>query len=176
MSPARKKGPSPKLITQAAYARRRGVTKQAVGLAVAGDRIRLVDGLVDPEQADRDWAANTDPAKQVRKKDGAPRGPGYGSYSPVRKERELVDLQIRKLALLKESQAVVSAEVYDRLAYNRNRAAVKMLLAVDARLGPELAGISDPAECRRRIRREMELVVRQIGDLATGKAPRKGSK
>lgn len=45
-----------------AYARHRGVTHQAVRKAIAAGRIVVgPDGSIDPEQADRDWAASTAP-------------------------------------------------------------------------------------------------------------------
>ena len=47
------------LITQAEYARRRGVAKSAVKRAVDEGRIRLIDGKIDPEVADIQWAKNT---------------------------------------------------------------------------------------------------------------------
>ena len=52
-----------KLVTQSEYARRIGVTRQAVYAAVVSQRITLVGGLIDPERADREWAENTDPSK-----------------------------------------------------------------------------------------------------------------
>lgn len=47
------------LITQSEYARRRGVAKSAVAKAVKENRIRLIDGLVDPDVADIQWERNT---------------------------------------------------------------------------------------------------------------------
>lgn len=48
-----------------AYAARRGVSHTAVRKALAAGRISaLADGTIDPDQADKDWAAKTDPALQ----------------------------------------------------------------------------------------------------------------
>ena len=47
------------LISQAEYARRRGVAKSAVAKAVAEKRITLINGKVDPAVADIQWAQNT---------------------------------------------------------------------------------------------------------------------
>ena len=47
------------LITQAEYARRRGVAKSAVAKAVAERRISLIDGKIDPSVADIQWERNT---------------------------------------------------------------------------------------------------------------------
>lgn len=47
------------LITQAEYARRRGVSEAAVSKAVKAGRITLIDGKIDPAVADVQWEANT---------------------------------------------------------------------------------------------------------------------
>jgi hypothetical protein len=52
-------------LSRRAYARHRGVAENAVRKAIASGRITLEpDGTIDPEKADRDWAARTDPAQQ----------------------------------------------------------------------------------------------------------------
>lgn len=58
------------LITQAEYARRRGVAKSAVAKAVSEKRITLIDGKIDPEFADFQWARNT----RARADSGQPGG------------------------------------------------------------------------------------------------------
>lgn len=47
------------LISQAEYAKRRGISREAVRQAVAAGRINLIDGKIDPAVADIQWAANT---------------------------------------------------------------------------------------------------------------------
>lgn len=47
------------LITRSEYARQRGVTPEAVRQAVLSGRINLIDGKIDPEVADIQWAKNT---------------------------------------------------------------------------------------------------------------------
>lgn len=47
------------LISQAEYARHRGVSRAAVHQAVDEGRITLIDGKVDPVAADAQWNANT---------------------------------------------------------------------------------------------------------------------
>ena len=47
------------LITAAEYARRRGVSRAAVTIAVKAGRIVLIDGKIDPAVADIQWERNT---------------------------------------------------------------------------------------------------------------------
>lgn len=55
-------------VTQAAYARHRGVSRQAVAYAVKIGRIHLgKDGRIDVPSADRAWLANTSPINGGRR-------------------------------------------------------------------------------------------------------------
>jgi len=69
--------PSNEMITRAEYARRRGVTKQYIGQAVKRGRIRLVDGMIDPLEADRILDTLKDPTRShsaaAGRKGGRPR-------------------------------------------------------------------------------------------------------
>lgn len=47
------------LINRSEYARRRGISPEAVRQAVVSGRISLIDGKIDPEVADIQWAKNT---------------------------------------------------------------------------------------------------------------------
>ena len=58
-----------RLVTMSEYARMRGCTHQAVSKAAKAGRITLIDGRVDPEVADIQWARNTSADQQQR---GAP--------------------------------------------------------------------------------------------------------
>ena len=52
-------------VSRRSYAAQRGVSEAAVCKAIATGRIRtLADGTIDPERADSEWGAQTDPAKQ----------------------------------------------------------------------------------------------------------------
>jgi hypothetical protein len=54
-----------KLISQSEYARRKGVSKQRVNQWVKEGTIRLIEGKVDPEQADEDLGNNLDHGKRM---------------------------------------------------------------------------------------------------------------
>jgi pyruvate/2-oxoglutarate dehydrogenase complex dihydrolipoamide acyltransferase (E2) component len=52
-------------LSRRKYATRRGVSEKAVRKAIAAGRITVeADGTIDPVKADRQWAAQTDPAMQ----------------------------------------------------------------------------------------------------------------
>jgi pyruvate/2-oxoglutarate dehydrogenase complex dihydrolipoamide acyltransferase (E2) component len=59
-------------LSRRKYAAHRGVNEKAVRKAIAAGRITVeADGTIDPVNADRQWAAQTDPAMQ--------RGPSAGT-------------------------------------------------------------------------------------------------
>lgn len=88
------------LITKAEYARRRGVSKQAVCKAANTGRITLVDGKVDPEVADVQWARNTDPAQAARA--------GKQSPDPILEVLGLLLVEVR--AIRKEIRPATSRD------------------------------------------------------------------
>ena len=52
-------------VSRRSYAAQRGVSEAAVRKAIATGRITtLPDGTIDPDRADSEWGAQTDPAKQ----------------------------------------------------------------------------------------------------------------
>ncbi|HAJ71374.1 MAG TPA: hypothetical protein DCO68_04790 [Methylophilaceae bacterium] len=54
------------LVSLRAYARHRGVNLSAVQKAISSNRITLIDGKIDPNVADIQWAQNTRPDQQER--------------------------------------------------------------------------------------------------------------
>ncbi len=63
------------LLSRRAYAKRRGCSHVAVLKAIREGRISTVDGMIDPDLADREWAANTLP-RWWAAKTPRPRRPG----------------------------------------------------------------------------------------------------
>ena len=97
-----------------AYARHRGVTDTAVRKAIQTGRITPeADGTIDPEQADRDWARNTESPRAGTKQstprvkapdlsgggEGAPSGQGGTSLLQARTVNEVVKAQTNKVRL-----------------------------------------------------------------------------
>ncbi len=60
------KKPKSILITQAQYAREKGVSRAAICKHVANGTIKLVGKLIDPVQADKQLRSNLDPARKIK--------------------------------------------------------------------------------------------------------------
>lgn len=153
-------------MSQAEYARHRGVSRAAVHKAVHGGRIPLAaDGRIDLVMADAAWRANTDPSKPGKPVVTLPAGhevpAGFEqlqspiSFHDAKALREynlacLSGLELRQ----KKGELVEAAEVRD-IAFRAARAARDLILAAPDRLAPLVTGLTDQAEVHRVLRDDL---------------------
>ena len=157
------------LITQSEYARRRGVSRQAVSLAVRDGRIPTTEGgKIDPRVADRQWRANTDEAKPRNSVSGHPRAgagrpeaePENGhakgpSYAQLRAVREGYEARLKRLEYEERMGRLVSREAVKAQWFKLARRANELLLALPDRLAPVLAPEMPQAEVHRILNAEI---------------------
>lgn len=98
------------LMTQAAYARHRGVSRNAVAKAIADGRIVLIDGRIDPAIADAQWQANTRARSDVRSlaKADQPNATSGGTYGTARARRELAEASLAELQLAEKRGELIN--------------------------------------------------------------------
>lgn len=165
-----------------AYARHRRVNISAVQKAIKTSRISLIDGKIDPEVADIQWAKNTRPDQQERGslKDfektqadlagmgaSVPSGQdGAASGLSVEKaETELVRRQLMELQLAQKRGELVKAEDIERAMSSKLKAASEALGSLADRLAPILAAETsvDAVDklLRTEIRRAMSLIAQE---------------
>ena len=150
-----------------AYARHRGVTDTAVRKAIQTGRITPeADGTLDPEQADRDWARNTESpragtqqrAARVKTPDlsgggeGASSGQGGTSLLQARTVNEVVKAQTNKVRLQRLKGELVDrseaiAHVFklartERDAWLNWPSRVSALLASELEIDPHLLHVA----------------------------------
>ena len=147
-----------KFVTRTTYARMRGLSYLAVRDACEQGRITLFPGnLIDPEQADRDWAANTDAtrgttvaAAMEKRGNGQANGsPVAPTFNAVRTQHEQLRLELAKADLEERRGDTVrkkDVEEAQREAAERVKQAV---LQVSQQCAAAWAAASTPAECRR---------------------------
>lgn len=153
------------LITQAEYARRRGVAKSAVAKAVAEGRITLINGKIDPAVADIQWAQNTraraDSGRAmapVAQDGGAPlpaaetpaTGPdsasGAPGYADYRAMREKADAEMAVRANLKDAGLLVERAHVQRGTFDVVRAFRDSVMVIGQRAAPRCIGLADSRE------------------------------
>ena len=134
------------LVSARQYAEHRGVSHTAVQKALRQGRIRAtVDGRVDVEQADRDWARNTSPMNAPRV-DATMGGPAYAQARAV---REQYLARLAKMDFERRSGELVRAdEVRDALS-QMVRNTRDRLLSIPDRMAAVLAMESDQTRVNR---------------------------
>ena len=149
-----------------AYARRRGVSHEAVRRALASGRIAArPDGRIDPEMADRQWGANTRP----KAGQGATADPPVMSFAEARALREHYRAELARLEYEQRVDGLLDAEEVRAAAFTCARRARDLLLAMPDRVAPVVAGLTDVGECHRVLETE---VARALDELSRGSVPR----
>ncbi len=155
-------------MSQAEYARHRGVTRAAVSQAIKSGRITLeADGNVDPETADDEWSANT----QENQIGDEPRD----DYQNPEKNKERA-AQLAEWRMRREKAVAMSAELdlrqrmgelvevfkVDRELTGIFAGITEALETMADRLAPSLAGLSDVNDVHRELREESRKVLRDL--------------
>ena len=172
------------LVSLRAYSRHRGVNLSAVQKAISSGRITLLNGKIDPEVADIQWAKNTRPDQQERGslKDfertqadlaGFSTGaaPGVDVPTPVgglsveKAETENIRRQLLELQLAQKRGELVNVEDVERAMSSKLKASSEALNSLADRLAPLLAAETDvdkvDAMLRTEIRRAMSLIAQE---------------
>lgn len=164
------------LITQAEYARRRGVAKSAVAKAVKEGRITLIDKKVHAALADLQWAQNTRaradsgragaflPIEQgvgEGEAKNAPQGPDSAcaasgdDYQSLRVRRERASVEREERENAREAGRLVEREAAWRGVFDAFRALRDEVMGVGQQAAPLLVGLADSREIERLINEEL---------------------
>lgn len=141
----------------AEYARMRGCSKAAVTKACKRKQIHLVDGLVDPIDADQTWPKNAPhgPAAEPKAPPRGARPPatsngnGNGSqpadldYWKVRADHEWQKARLAELELAQQEGRLLDAEEVKRELFDSYRLVRESLQTIPARMCGVLAGEKD---------------------------------
>ncbi len=157
-----------KRISQSAYARRAKVSRQAVSKAIKAGRITRYGSKIDPDLADAEWLARTDPARGGKGRPPALEDPGTYMEHKTRREKYAalkaeVDYEI-------QMDRLVDRQEVEAAAFQSSRTARDALYDIPDRLADQLAGVTDAHECYLILRREIDAVCALI---ATPPTPRR---
>lgn len=154
----------PASLSPAAYAKRRGVSREAVSKAIRQGRIPVLPGgRLDPAAADAAWLANS----LARPGPPGPALAGGGNGVVV----SLTEAQIRLTFAKAQREELELAEASGRLvpvadvrdaAFRCTRAARDLLQTVPDRLAEVLVGVAEPAEIRRLLREELGRAIDEL--------------
>lgn len=175
------------LVSQREYARRIGVSQEAVRQAVQSGRISTVAGKIDPVTADAEWERNTDPSKPRNRLTGRPKhrrdplqperpmdlgggsaagdkGGRIPSYSDARARREVIQAALAKIELDIKLGELVSAKEVRAITFELNRRVRDQLMSLPDRVAAAVAATSDQDEARRILQDEIDLICRELSD------------
>jgi hypothetical protein len=164
-------------MTQAEYAKHRGVSAVAVHKAVKAGRISLIGDKIDPEVADIQWAKNT---RARQRPDGAapapspieaaasapgdsgqappPAQPDTG-YTAARARREVAEAEQAEIELRRKKGELVLREDVDRAFREIMREVRDRLMATAKRTAAEVSSLTSAADCEEVIEREHRIVL-----------------
>ena len=157
------------LISQAEYARRRGVAKSAVAKAVKEGRITLVEGRIHPDLADLEWAKNTraradagrpageqstDMGEAHQAANNAPQAPDSAStakddYQALRVRREMAVVEREERENAREAGLLVSRSAVRTAVFDAFRALRDEILSAPVRAAPAVIGLGDSRDIER---------------------------
>ena len=128
------------------YARHRGVGHSTVQKAISSGRITtLANGMIDSDQADREWAANTEgrPKGSTRKRqpssDGGQESFIASGYAKSRAVREYFDAKMAELAYKEKLGSLISTAEVKIATFNVHRAIRDRAMNIPDRVAAMLA-------------------------------------
>lgn len=154
------------LVSLRQYAKHRRVSHTAVQKAVKQGRIKLTDGKVDVEAADRDWSLNSSPVNAPKPHsrtatggDGPASGP---TYSQSRAVRELYLARISKIEFEERAAKLVSRDEVTVAAFTKARTVRDNLLNIPDRLAAMLAAEVDPNQVHKTLSDEIRKALNEL--------------
>lgn len=169
------------LLSLRAYARHRatrgliGGTLHAVQRAIATGRITPIEGKIDPEVADIQWAEKTDAVQQARGARGghaprpdapAPRElPPTGDregYFATKERRERAEADLAELELKERRGELVKKADVERETFAVQRALRDRLTGIPDRIAPMLAPETDVGKCHEIVASEIRAALREV--------------
>ena len=161
------------LVSQAEYARLRGVSRQYVGQMVARGVIGLTGRKVDTDQADAALAAIREPARPERRDDApvvvadAPALPQTGGDLPTLFLKTRIKSEVERARLLEikakaEAGRYVDADAVKAAAFNKARVVRDGLLNIPDRLSAVLAAENDPARVHELLAAEIRTALEEL--------------
>lgn len=161
-----------KLISQAEYARTRGVSRQYIHQLVKSGMIRLRDKRIDPKQADSILAAQSQPLKRMASRmdfsDKAIGGLSAEEASLMAlllKTRIKIQAEQAKLLEIRAGVAsgrLVDVEIVKNAGFRRGRTVRDNVLGIPDRIDSLVTAMTDPAEIHALLTKELEKALEEL--------------
>ena len=156
------------LITQAEYARRRGVDPTTVRDAIKAGRITLIEGKIDPAVADIQWQRNTRARVSASAPAAAPAPAVIGDiaddadYWVSRAKRERAEAELAELKLAEQRQELIRMNAVRAALASVFSATRDSLLQIAPRIAPVAAAETDAAKVHDLVQAEIHQALSQL--------------
>ena len=157
------------------YARHRGVGHSTVQKAISSGRITpLANGMIDSDQADRDWATNTEgrPKGSTRKRqpssDGGQDGVIAAGYAKSRAVREYFEAKMAEIEYKQKLGRLISTDEVKIATFNEHRKMRDAMLNLPDRLAAMMAAETDEAKVYKIMRDEIHKALGEYADSPIG--------
>lgn len=127
------------LLSRREYAAHRGVAVSAVQKAIETGRISLIDGKIDPEKADKEWAENTNPIYNSPRTDDSSSNP----YQKSKIMKTTYDAMLKKLEYEERAGKLIPRAQVESDAFAAARTARDHLLMIPKRVAPRIIGLKN---------------------------------
>jgi transcriptional regulator with XRE-family HTH domain len=159
-------------ITQREFARRMGVSPQAVNKRIRAGRLsRLPDGTLDEDVATREWHATREPGAHHAHEPPAPEpsrrgtpGPAPGTYAQAKTADTVYRARLRQLEYESRAGTFVRVEDVAERWYELARTTRVRLMSIPARVAASLAATSDVHDIRTRLDHEIRTALSELVD------------
>ncbi|QSA97132.1 hypothetical protein [Methylococcus sp. EFPC2] len=175
------------MMTVQAYAQHRrsaglaGCTRQAVEKAIAGGRISIVDGRIDPATADAEWERNTRKRADLHSRAGLVAMPvttlpvsakPTTDWSDHKARKEAAEASLKEQELARRSGELVDRRGMERAAHETARVLRDALIdTLPSKISMELAAMTDPWQVECRLREAIRAELYAIVDGLSGREP-----
>ena len=143
------------LLSRREYAAHRGIAVSAVQKAIETGRITLIDGKIDPEKADKEWAENTNPTYNTPRTNDS----SSNSYQRSKVMKSTYDAMLKKL----EYEAQAQSEAFAAARFSRDQ-----LLMIPRRVAPRLIGQTNISDIEYILTQEITEALRNLCNILQG--------
>lgn len=142
------------LLSRREYAKYRGVDDKAVRNAIATKRITTINGMINPEVADKEWDENTkhEYLAPVYKNEDR----GNPVLHSTRDKRETLDLMLKKLDYEERLGKLIPRAEVETDVFNAARAARDRWMGAPHKIASQIIGKTDIAEIEQILTKEFE--------------------
>lgn len=152
------------LLSRREYAAHRGVAVSAVQKAVETGRITLMDGKIDPEKADKEWAENTNPIYNSPRTDDSSSNP----YQKSKIMKTTYDAMLKKLEYEERAGKLIPRAQVESDAFAAARTARDHLLMIPKRVAPRIIGLKNISDIEYILSQEITSSLTSLCNLLKG--------